>query len=640
MFQHAEPDLRPPPQSSSSLTSSSNSVADLSAYCGVPQTLLWELVEIYFTHGYNASLLLHKDTFVHSLRAGTVTPHVLLSVCAWASKFYKDESGNYSLVKPGFGHEWATRAGSLVFAELVDPREENIVTFINLSLYWYSVGEWRRCYLLKWNAILISYNLNITSAARDDAARDDAARDEAQSAMLAVEMSRRRFWSSYLSMNFGSRVEFSTGNYSTAFAKVPLPCSDAFFASGMKDLDKKGDGSVYAELVRGLTLWNKISDIVKKTDVPKLTTLDSLHESLSQWWSNVPDSLKLPLELPVAGETRTQDVDGDAPSSEPQHSPLPLRLLLCVMYHQSICILHSSIVPLFSYRSDSATTAALSHSHLSLYSRHVSAQLAFEHAQAVSQLIKLSQRHYNIDPDRIPGFVSFAAYSACAVQIPFFWCSNQDVQTRARSNVLVNLRMIQQMGKHWKYVSLLGINSWTLYKTLSRKPPRLNDEPKFMDPSMLDVSWNGTDRAAKSIMSYSEIIWQSTGSYVERTDAEITDLGLSSRSRPSSVPPADGAVSSLIDELSSSTATTVASTFGGPDGYGGNGGGNGGMNAAGLYLSPPRFDTSLDFFMPSSPNDGFDFVQAQNGMISSQQLASFNTWLQQIESETLFRSPM
>lgn len=56
-------------------------------------------------------------------------------------------------------------------------------------------------------------------------------------------------------MNFGSRVEFSTGNYSTAFAKVPLPCPDAFFASGMKDLNKKGDGSVYAELVRGLTLW-------------------------------------------------------------------------------------------------------------------------------------------------------------------------------------------------------------------------------------------------------------------------------------------------------------------------------------------------------------------------------------------------
>ncbi|KIH87585.1 hypothetical protein SPBR_05040 [Sporothrix brasiliensis 5110] len=393
--------------------------------------------------------------------------------------------------------------------------------------------------------------------------------------------------------------------------------------------------------------------MVKKTDVPTLATLDSLHESLSQWWSNVPDSLKLPLELPLelplAGETRTQDVDRDAPSSKPQQSPLPLRLLLCVMYHQSICILHSSIVPLFSYRSgSSATTAASSsHSHLSLYSRHVSAQLAFEHAQAVSQLIQLSQRHYNIDPDRIPGFVSFAAYSACAVQIPFFWCSNQDVQTRARSNVLVNLRMIQQMGKHWKYVSLLGINSWTLYKTLSRKPPRLNDEPKFMDPSMLDVSWNGTDRAAKSIMSYSEIIWQSTGSYVERTDAEITDLGLSSRSRPSfvinyanwSLHQKTGAVSSLIDELSNSTVTTVASTFGGPDGYGGNGGGNGGMKAAGLDLSPPRFDTSLEFFMPSSPNDGFDFVQAQNGMISSQQLASFNTWLQQIESEMLFRSP-
>ncbi|CAK7234816.1 hypothetical protein SBRCBS47491_009077 [Sporothrix bragantina] len=336
-------------------------------------------------------------------------------------------------------------------------------------------------------------------------------------------------------MNFGSRVEFSTNNYSVAFSKVPLPCSESFYASGMKDVDKRGDGSVFAELVRGIKLW-----------------------------------------------------------------------------------------------SDSGTATQ---SQLSLYSRQVSAQLAFEHAQAVSQLVKLSQRRYKIDPDRIPSFVSYAAYSACAVQIPFFWCSNQDVQTRARSNVLMNLR---------------GINSWTLYKTLSRNPPRLNDEPKFMDSSMLDFNWLGTDRAAKSIMSYSEIVWQSAGSYVERTDAEITDLGLSSRSRPSSVPPADDAVTSLIDELSSSATTTVTSTSAGPTNIITPGNAvihdgafsNDGTGAAGLGLSPPTFDTNLDFFMPCSPNDGVGFVEAQTDMSSSQQLASFNTWLQQIESEMLFHSPL
>lgn len=56
-------------------------------YYGVPQTLLWDLVDIYFSHAYNASLLLHKKSFLHSLRSGTVNSHVALSVCAMASKY-------------------------------------------------------------------------------------------------------------------------------------------------------------------------------------------------------------------------------------------------------------------------------------------------------------------------------------------------------------------------------------------------------------------------------------------------------------------------------------------------------------------------------------------------------------------------
>ncbi|OAA56300.1 Transcription factor [Niveomyces insectorum RCEF 264] len=547
-------------------------------YCGVPEALFWHLVDIYFTHAYNATLLLHKPSFVNSVHAGTVTPHVLLSVCAWASKFYQDECGNFILIKPGFGHEWATRAGRLVFAELVDPKEENIVTYINLALYWYSVGDWRKCYLLKWNAILISYGLGISSYKNDSAPT------------LSVELSRRRFWACYLIMRFGSRVDFSTRDFSPVFAKVPLPCPESVFEAGVTGpacelAAAQGEGSIHAELLRIITLC-------------------------------VPDSLKFPLDADAGSYSPT-------PSS-PSGNSLPLLLLLRVMYHQSICILHSSIVPLFSYRSDTERI---------LYARQVSAQLAFEHAQAISRLIQ-AVPHYKIDPDQIPSFVSYAAYSACAVQIPFFWCLNQDVQARVRSNVLANLRIIQHMGKHWKYIALLGINAWTLYKAHSSHPCHLDDEPKFMDPAKLDLYWTGTDRAARSILSYNEILWQSAGSSVARTDAEITDLGIV-RSRPSSVPPADGAVSSFIHELSSSS-TAVAGSF--ED-----------QNAAststtmtsmplsgGIAAPAPvltsKFDTNLPFFMPSSPNDGVDFFTL-NDTLSSQQQASFDTWLEQIESE-------
>jgi len=293
----------------------------------------------------------------------------------------------------------------------------------------------------------------------------------------------------------------------------------------------------------GLTgLRNEVSEAAKIVD-SQLAVLQHLHTKISSWWSNVPDYLKLRLD----------------PIPSAQKQALPLLLLLRVIYHQSLCVLHSSIVPLFSYRTNTECLP---------YARQISAQLSFEHANSISQLLKAVPK-YSIDPNRIPSFVGYAAYTACAVQIPFFWCINREVQDLVRSNVLANLRIIQQMGKQWKFITLLvsikkpankimdafvltlfpycqGINARTLYAIQARHPCRLEDEPKFMDPEKLDVRKSGTDQAAASILSHNEIVWHA-GSSVARTDAEITDLGLDRSRNPSPPPPpGDGKCSSSI----------------------------------------------------------------------------------------------
>lgn len=45
--------------------------------------------------------------------------------------------------------EWAERAGKLVFQEVEDMYEDNVVSFINLALFWHSQGSWRKAYLHK-----------------------------------------------------------------------------------------------------------------------------------------------------------------------------------------------------------------------------------------------------------------------------------------------------------------------------------------------------------------------------------------------------------------------------------------------------------------------------------------------------------
>lgn len=124
---------------------------------------------------------------------------------------------------------------------------------------------------------------------------------------------------------------------------------------------------------------------------------------------------------------------------------LPKLLLVHIVYHQCLCALHASIVPLYSWSTSDNSC---------LYARQVSAQVALEHANTASALFDAALRR-TWDASRIPSFVGYSAYCACAIQMPFMWCSNPVVRERAYTNVLVDLKMIQLLGKHWKFVAYL-----------------------------------------------------------------------------------------------------------------------------------------------------------------------------------------
>ncbi len=116
-----------------------------------------------------------------------------------------------------------------------------------------------------------------------------------------------------------------------------------------------------------------------------------------------------------------------------------------IVYHQSLCALHASIVPLFCWSAgDDSWSSA----------RQLSAQVAFEHACAASALLITVNSTYK-RLSAMPSFIAFAAYSGCAVQIPFMWCSNLAVRERAHSNVMANIKMIDTMAAYWKFAALM-----------------------------------------------------------------------------------------------------------------------------------------------------------------------------------------
>lgn len=127
---------------------------------------------------------------------------------------------------------------------------------------------------------------------------------------------------------------------------------------------------------------------------------------------------------------------------------LPKLVLINIVYHQSLCALHASIVPLFCLSPGDGSWSS---------ARQLSAQVAFEHACAASALINVV--HSTISQlSSMPSFVAYAAYSGCAIQIPFMWCSNETVRERAHANVKSNIRMIHTMAAYWKFAALLVSN--------------------------------------------------------------------------------------------------------------------------------------------------------------------------------------
>lgn len=161
----------------------------------------------------------------------------------------------------------------------------------------------------------------------------------------------------------------------------------------------------------------------------RITTIHQLDAEIRKWWVQLPPNLQLnPTTLPTF-----QRVD------------LTKVLLVHVIYHQCLCALHASIVPLFTWGPDLLNQAL---------AQEFSAQLAYENACATSRLFKMMLDHSQ-DMSDFPSFLGYAAYCSFAVQVPFRWCLDASVRETAQNNTAINLRVIQVMGGYWKFIALL-----------------------------------------------------------------------------------------------------------------------------------------------------------------------------------------
>ena len=256
-------------------------------------------------------------------------------------------------------------------------------------------------------------------------------------------------------------------------------------------------GSIFGQLARVIQLYARSNDLVKSPPAEfadHLSTIYSLEEELQSWWERLPDDLKMR--------------SSDTPPLPPDVDMLPKILLINVFFHQSLCILHSSIVPIFSWgkHADNQSTGL-----------QLSAQVAYDHACEVSRLIQVVLSDYG-RLSAITSFIAYAAYCGCAIQIPFMTALDGGVRARSQANVKSNVRMIEIMSEYWKIAGLLRLYVGYLIKMHKRNPIILEGEPKHSSPAGLVSSRNGAAHTRMSILEYVGILRPEGDGYVKPGD--------------------------------------------------------------------------------------------------------------------------
>ncbi|KAI0554749.1 hypothetical protein F4679DRAFT_524756 [Xylaria curta] len=423
-------------------------------YIGLLEHLLPELVEIYFNYVYNAHLLLHKRSFLESIADGTACTHVVLSVCAWGAKFFEDASGLPVLKDQGFMLEWAQSAGKMAFQEIEELARGNIVTYMNLALLWHSLGEWKKAYLYKGHAFLL---LDLLGLGPKSLLTQNS---------LQSEIRRRHFWACYI-MHCHTSEKGAQFKLEGETSKLPLPWPDEDFDDGLArhpqvSLDsEERHGSIYAEFIKATAIWYAVVSLLKSPEkdlqvrVPAILALD---QRLQKWWQTLPSQLKL------------------TPSNVNLIPPTTLTRILHIntFYHNSLCALHASLVPIFCCSPGDGWSTT----------RQLSAQIAFEHAEEMSSLIA-AILETTPRTSSIPMFTGYSAYCACAIQIPFMWSTNPTFRERIRASVRANSRLLQLMTVDWKFASILSTYIHYLYTLHSKHEIVLEDEPKNIDRDKL-----------------------------------------------------------------------------------------------------------------------------------------------------------
>ncbi|CAK7233167.1 hypothetical protein SEUCBS140593_008512 [Sporothrix eucalyptigena] len=442
------------------------------------------LFEVYFSHLYNASLLFHKQSLIDDYFAGRTPEFLALTVFAAASIFLRVPTKQLALdsyvPEPDvvsraivdcnrFSSEWGIVAGRQVLMHSDEPCLETIQACQNLTLYWFSLDLKDRTHIYTHLAYrtgrLLGFHVPSITATDTD--------------KVFGEIKRRCFWSAWITNCISQENAPFKGESWREVIGLPLPCDEASFAQGVPEsteaFDETGnivslDGSprvprlsIIGEFIKLYSLWYEIQRFVKDYATGPSKTASS----------NIAVLFALDRQLELVWENLHSDFRYRSPASFKTSKLGPYNLFLLNCLHQLCsCVLHSSIVPIFSN--------TVYDEQISRKIIRMSAEEAVKHSM---HILNMATAFLNTQPDksRITSIVGYAMYAASSVQFKSLVAQGK-LRTYGTSRFTAAVAIMEQLKEYWQPLRGLWSQLDTSFrsaginlKSLSANPGRDRD---------------------------------------------------------------------------------------------------------------------------------------------------------------------
>ncbi|KAK6207556.1 fungal specific transcription factor [Colletotrichum tabaci] len=420
------------------------------------------LAEVFFENIYGQAYhLLHKPSYMRKLRAGTLPPVLILSVCAVAARF----SSHPKLItsSPNFlrGEEWASHARDICTRRYEWPNITILTCLLILGLHEFGTCHGGRSWALAGQAIRMAFALQL----HKDLDHDPLNRSgPSQLSFIDREIRRRTMWACFLMDRFNSSGTERPTFVREETIEIPLPIKEKYFQLDMpaptetlkgkvphpvsvddgQMADAKDNMGVAAHMIKTIALWGKIINYLnqggKELDPHPIWSPDSEYTTLLQ------EAEKLLDELPECLQYSSENL-----ALHDTEKMVNQFLFLHIATQQNILFLNRVAVA----TPNSPAAQGVPRDFVAK-----AGDKTFAAANRISEILKDAESHMVTAP-----FVGYCAFSSGTIHILGIFSGNPAVEAASKRNLATNVKFLSKMKRYWGMFHYMTENLRDQYRT-------------------------------------------------------------------------------------------------------------------------------------------------------------------------------